>query len=288
MSAVVAQGLAEAAERFSEAGFVVIHDLLTPEEVARFGAAVDAGVAARSAHDPRSLEQRTRYEQSFRQCLNLWEDRTDVRPLTFHPRVAEAAAQLLGARAVRVWHDQALYKEAGGRCTDAHQDQPYWPIEEADTITAWIPFQHVDRAMGAVGYVPGSHRFGVRAFANIFSGSGFDLARGEEARGVAPEFLEVPPGAVAFHHGLTIHTAKPNTTGETRRVHTVIFFSDGSHRTRARHPHPCVDRAGIEPGGLIASDATPIAWPAPASLPEPPPPLDPPSPGWAGWPRARA
>lgn len=287
MSGIATEGLAEGAKRFSEAGFVVIRDMLTAEEVKRFGAAVDAGVAARSACDPRSLEQRTRYEQSFRQCLNLWEDRPDVRPLTFHPGIAEAAAQLLGTRAVRVWHDQALYKESGGRCTDPHQDQPYWPIQEANTITAWIPFQPVDRAIGAVGYVPGSHRFGVRSFANIFSGSGFDLEHGEEARGVAPEFVDVPAGAVAFHHGLTIHTAQPNTTDRTRRVHTVIFFADGSHRSRARHPHPCVDRAGIEPGRLIASAATPIAWPAPATLPEPPAPLDPPSPGWAGWPRAR-
>jgi ectoine hydroxylase-related dioxygenase (phytanoyl-CoA dioxygenase family) len=272
------------AASFAERGFVLVPDLLSAAEIERFGAAVDAAVAARTAHDQRSLDQKTRYERSFQQCLNLWEDHPDVRALTFHSRIAETAARLLGVVRLRVWHDQALYKQAGGRRTDAHQDQPYWPIEETDTVTAWIPFQDVDRAMGAVGYVPGSHRFGVRRFANIFSGSGFDLEHGEEARGVAPEFVEVPAGAVTFHHGLTIHAAAPNTSDRTRRVHTVIYFADGSHRIRRAHPHPSVDRAGIEPGALIASSATPIAWPAPASLPDPPPRLAPPSPGWAGWP----
>ncbi len=47
-----------------------------------------------------------------------------------------------------------------------------------------------------------------------------------------------------------------------RRVHTVIFFRDGSTR-RAKGVHECVDRAGIQPGEPIASDVTPLAWPRP-------------------------
>jgi ectoine hydroxylase-related dioxygenase (phytanoyl-CoA dioxygenase family) len=270
-------------DAFVERGYVVVPDLLTDDELVRFGAAVDAAVAARQAHETRTLEQKTRYEQSFQQCLNLWEDHRDVAPLTFHPRIAETAAQLLGVPSVRIWHDQALYKEAGGKGTDAHQDQPYWPIDEADTVTAWIPFQDVTVANGAMHYVPGSHRFGLRKFANIFFGDGFDLEAGEEAQGVAPETVEITAGSVAFHHGLTIHGAAPNTSAAPRRVHTVIYFADGSHRTATGQPHQSVDRAGIEPGAVIASSATPVAWPAPARLPDPPPPLDPPSYGWPGW-----
>src|SRR6516164_605771 len=77
---------------------------------------------------------------------------------------------LLEAPAVRLWHDQALYKEAGGRETDAHQDQPYWPMNETDTVTAWVPLVDVDDELGCMGYVPGSHRAGLRKFVNIFLG----------------------------------------------------------------------------------------------------------------------
>jgi ectoine hydroxylase-related dioxygenase (phytanoyl-CoA dioxygenase family) len=268
---------------FAQQGFVVAPDLLTDDELAMYGAAVDAAVERRQAHDSRTLDEKTRYEQSFQQCLNLWEDCPAVAPLTFHPRLAEAAAQLLDIPSVRIWHDQALYKEAGGKGTDAHQDQPYWPIEETDTVTAWIPFQDVRAANGAMHYVPGSHRFGLRKFSNIFFGEGFDLERGEEARGVSPVTVELDAGSVAFHHGLTIHGAASNTSDAPRRVHTVIYFADGSHRTTTGQPHQSVDRAGIEPGAVIVSSATPVAWPSPATLPEPPPPLDPPSFGWAGW-----
>ncbi len=282
----MAHVISEQIERYRRDGFVVVEGLLTDDELERFGAAVDAGVARRSEGDARSLAEKTPYEQSFRQCMNLWEDCPDVRPLTFHPRIGEAAAALVGAPCLRLWHDQALYKEPGGRATDCHNDQPYWPMVETDTITAWIPFDGSTREGGAMGYVPGSHRFeGVRRFANIFAGQGFDLADPAVSRGVEPVFCEVPRGAVAFHHGLTLHLAGPNRTGRMRRVHTVILFADGAHRSVPGHPHFAVDRAGIRPGEAIRSDVTPVMWPRPADAPLPAPPPPPPSihpvlPGW--------
>lgn len=268
-------------EAFRRDGFVVIPDILTTAETEHFGRAVDRAVASRTVWDTRKLEEKTPYEQSFQQCLNLWEDFPEIRPLTFHTAITAAAARLLGVSAIRLWHDQALYKEAGGRGTDAHQDQAYWPMQETDTITAWIPFDGSTLANGAMGYIPGSHRFGVRKFVNIFFGEPEDLLGSSEARGVPPTFVEVPRGAVAFHHGLTFHVANPNRTDRTRRVHTMIFFRDGSTRSLP-FAHPSVDRAGIEVGDAIASDLTPIAWPRPVgSLPAPPP--RPPTLMW-GWP----
>ena len=267
---------------FNDKGFVVIDDMLKETELTRFGGAVDQGLAKRTRWDTRKLEERSKYEQSFRQCINLWEDEPGIRPLTFHPRIAEAAAILLGAEAVRIWHDQALYKEANGRKTAPHLDHDYWAIAESRTITAWIPFEGSNLENGAMGYVPGSHKFEVNTFANIFTADGFDLENGDEARGIAPEFVEVPPGAVAFHHGRTIHLANPNTTTRTRRVHTVIFFADGCTRSEAKHP--CVDRQNIEVGAVIQGPVTPIAWPLPAGrLPSPPPLPDPRLPAWPGW-----
>jgi ectoine hydroxylase-related dioxygenase (phytanoyl-CoA dioxygenase family) len=270
-------------KQFAEDGFVVIGGLFAPGELERFGAAVDRGVAERTAHDTRTLDERTRYEQSFRQVINLWEDHPEVRALTFHARIGQAAAELLGVPALRLWHDQALYKEAGGRGTDAHHDQPYWPLAETNTITAWVPFQDANLENGCMGFVPGSHRFGVRKFSNIFTGTGFDLEHGEEARGIPPRWTPVRAGEISFHHGMTIHVAMPNRSASTRRVHTMIYFADGSTRKQSRQPHPSVDRAQIEPGARVASDVTPLAWPRPdGTLPEPPPAPDPPLPGWPG------
>jgi ectoine hydroxylase-related dioxygenase (phytanoyl-CoA dioxygenase family) len=278
----------ESIQAFRRDGFVVVEGLLDDDELERYGHAVDAAVATRTRHDERSLAEKTRYEQSFQQCLNLWEDFPAVRPLTFHPAVAETAALLLGASALRVWHDQALYKQAGGRVTDPHQDQPYWPLEQANTLTAWMPFDGSSRENGCMGYIAGSHRSGLRKFSDIFTGTGYDLDSVPETRGREPRWVEVPRGAVAFHHGLTVHQALPNQSDRTRRVHTVIYFADGSTRVTQKHPHPAVDRPGIAPGAVVASDVTPIAWPRKAGdLPSTPPLPDPPAPGWPGWTQER-
>jgi ectoine hydroxylase-related dioxygenase (phytanoyl-CoA dioxygenase family) len=259
---------------FSRDGFVVVPDLLSEDEVRRYGAAVDEAVARRSRHDTRGLAEKSRYEQSFIQCQNLWEDSPDVRPLDFHPRIAGTAAQLLGVDVLRLWHDQALYKEPGGRETDPHQDQPYWPIVETDTITAWIPFDGSTLQNGAMGYLPGSHRVGVREFVNIFFGEPEDVLARSELAAIEPVWVEVPAGSVAYHHGLTFHLARPNATGTVRRVHTAIFFADGSRRGEGKFPHPSVERPGIPMGAVIASDVTPVAWPLPGGV-LPPAPAEP-------------
>lgn len=267
----LADKLAPYAAQFRRDGFVMVPDLLAADELERYGAAVDEAVAHRKRFDSRQLGEKTPYEQSFIQCINLWEDAPGVRPLTFHPIVCEAAARILGVERLRLWHDQALYKEAGGRLTDPHQDQPYWPMVETDTITAWIPFDGSTHATGCMGYVPGSHAVGLQAFVNIFKPEdAIEILKMPEIKDTPPVWVEVPRGGVAFHHGLTVHMAKPNSGLRTRRVHTMIFFRDGSTR-KNNFPHDSVERYHVEIGAAIDSPVTPIAWPrAAGDLPEPP------------------
>lgn len=250
---------------FQRDGFLKVDGALTPDEIARYGRAVDRTVAVRTADDLRAVSEKTLYEQSFVQCINLWEDDEDVRRLSFHPGLGQMAAQLLGADAVRLWHDQALYKEAGGRETDPHQDRPFWPIEPADQVTAWIPFDGSRRGAGAMAYVPGSHRLGLERFVDIthlLHDEPYDVLADPSIRDIAPVWVECEPGSIVFHHSLTVHLAEPNTGTETRRVHCVIYFADGCVR-RTPIPHITVDRLGIEVGEAIRGDVTPIVWPRP-------------------------
>jgi ectoine hydroxylase-related dioxygenase (phytanoyl-CoA dioxygenase family) len=167
--------------------------------------------------------------------MNLWEDHLAVRPLTFHPKLGQAAAELMGVDVVRIWHDQALYKQAGGPPTDAHQDHPYWPMKETNSCTAWIAFDGSTREGGAMSYLPGSHLIGRRKFINIFVGEPEDILAEPEFASIEPVLVEVPKGSVAFHHGLTVHFAGADTTERDRAVHTIIYFPDGNTRS---HPSP--------------------------------------------------
>jgi ectoine hydroxylase-related dioxygenase (phytanoyl-CoA dioxygenase family) len=248
---------------FARDGFVQVKGLLPRSEVEEFGRAVDVAVASRKVHDTRRLEEKSLYEQSFIQCQNLWEDWPEVRCLSFDQRIAGMAAKLIGAQRLRLWHDQALYKEPGGRDTDAHQDHPYWPIVGDKALTAWIPLMDIDDQTGCMGYVPGSHR-GPRSYINIFTEPGSGKKLLEQFAPTEPVFVPCRAGDVLYHHGSTAHLAKPNRSNSVRRVHTAIYFADGAVRGDTPAHHPSVDRAKIPVGGLIDSDVTPIAWPLPA------------------------
>ena len=252
----------EQRQRFDRDGFLLVEDVFAEEELRAFGTAVDAAVAGRTSSDHRALTEKTIYEQSFIQCMNLWEDTLEVRRLTFDARLGEMAAGLLEAPAVRIWHDQALYKESGGRETDAHNDRPFWPISPAAQVTAWIPFDGCRRGQGAMAYVPGSHRVGLERFVDISHTfqEPYPILQDPKIAAVDPVWIEPPAGSVVFHHSLTVHLAEANTSAETRRVYCIIYFADGCVR-RSPIPHMTLDRQNIEVGAPIEGEVSPIVWP---------------------------
>ena len=257
-------------EEFQSRGFVVTPDVLSADEVERFGAAVDAEVARRTLDDTRAVEEKTIYEQSFIQCMRLWETSPDVADLSFHPGLAGIAAQLLQVPSVILWQDQALYKEAGGRETTPHQDLTFWPLGDAPLISAWIPFVEVTEENGAMSYVPGSHQAGrLRVVDITHSTDAYDILQDPALKGAAPELVPVSPGSVVWHHGLTVHSAGANRTKSTRRVFTVVYLSADARRTREWPTFP-LDRAGVGVGEIVRGEGMPAVWPPIAVRPEPP------------------
>lgn len=255
---------------FNEDGFVVVRDLFDSSEIKFYREVIKEAIKERKHFDERVLKDRSDYEQSFTQCQNLWEDYVDIRKLTFDQRVCKIASKLLDTEAIRLWHDQALVKESGGRETDPHHDQPYWPIKETKTITAWIPLCDIDETNGQLGFYSGSHKIKDKKFINIFSGK-VDENNFLETANVSPDQISyqvMKEGDVSFHHGLTFHRAKSNISNYDRIVHTAIFFADGCTRGDDKF-HFSVDRSNIKVGEKIDSDVTPIAFPI-TTLPERP------------------
>ncbi len=249
-------------DHFNENGFVVAENLLSSSEISHYRKVIEDAVKYRKRFDKRELPEKSEYEQSLMQCQNLWEDFPEIRKLAFNQRIAATAAKLLGVDRLRIWHDQALVKESGGRETDIHHDQAYWPIKETNTITAWIPLVSVSERNGQMGFFSGSHKTKDIKFVNIFKGkvTQQELEKLPQVVGKEPEYIKLKAGDVSFHHGLTFHTAKPNKTKKDRPVFTVIFFAEGSTR-RDDQFHFSVDRAGIGVGEIIDSDVTPLAFP---------------------------
>ena len=119
-----------------------------------------SGAARKFNTETRPLEERDTYGRAFLQVMNLWERDEAVKRFTLARRMAKIAADLMGVNGVRIYHDQALFKEPGGGPTPWHQDQYYWPLDTDSTITMWMPLVDVPQEVGSMTFGSRSHELG--------------------------------------------------------------------------------------------------------------------------------
>ena len=241
-------------------GQVTVRGLLAPEEVARFRGLVNAALpTAFKVELPPGNET---YQAAFDQYMNLWRSDAAVAEITLHPELAQAAAALLGVDAVRVYHDQALFKVAGGGHTPWHQDQWYWPLDTDRTITMWLPLHDVDPEMGDLEFAVGTHRGPIGDEAISDEADAFYDRYLAEADIARKSTGPMRAGDASFHLGWTLHRANPNLTAHDREVMTVIWFADGARVIEPTNDGQTLDRLiwlrNTEPGELAASDLNPL------------------------------
>jgi ectoine hydroxylase-related dioxygenase (phytanoyl-CoA dioxygenase family) len=170
------------------------------------------------------VTERNTYGKAFLQLFNLWREDEHIKALVFSKRLARLASDLMQTKGVRLYHDQALFKEAGGGITPWHADQYYWPLQTDKTITAWIPLQAVPLSMGPLEFSAGSH--------TIVEGR--ELAIGDESEVAIQQRLRVTDfkhviepfdlGEISFHSGWVFHRAGANSTSHMRKVMTIIYM----------------------------------------------------------------
>src|ERR1043165_9627928 len=148
---------AEHIARFQRDGYIKLKHVLSAEVLEHYGKEITRLVLLLSKED-KPLEQRGTYGKAFLQVMNLWRQSEVVREFVFGKRLARIATELLGTRGVRMYHDQALYKETSGGYTPWHVDQYYWPLETEKTVTGWIPLHAVPLDNGPLSCSVGSQR----------------------------------------------------------------------------------------------------------------------------------
>jgi len=248
---------------YQEAGHVYLPGVASAYEVGAYRQAI-LDIVERHKAGLRPLEDRDTYGKAFLQIGNLVEDES-VRHFILARRFGKIAADLMGVEGVRLYHDQALFKEAGGGPTPWHQDQGYWPLDTPNTVTMWMPLVDVSAQSGTMTFASRSNAKGYLGdlpisdkseaeFDKFVKESGYDLhTNGAMAAGDA-----------TFHSGWTLHRAPGNSTDVMREVMTVIFVADGVRISEPRNKQQEADLkswfAGLKPGDLAAGDHNPMIY----------------------------
>lgn len=243
-------------KHYNEYGFVKIENVVEKDFLPEVRRIIQASVLLRKGKDERELKDKSQYEQSLLQCGYLCWNFPAVKEFVFAKRFAGIVKDLIQADNVRLWHDQALFKEPGGRITDAHQDCSYWPIAEPQfSATMWLALTDVPVEKGCLYFYPQTHDPNLKEYVDIFKNPHQpDLLKDKEK-----VFVPLKAGDATFHSGLTFHGAGNNQTNEMREAMTIIYIKDGvtfdATDERNKTHTSCV---GLNNGETINTKFTPV------------------------------
>ena len=208
------------------------------------------------------MEQRDTYSKAFIQVINLWQHCEKVREFVLGKTIARIATELMEVEGVRLYHDQALFKEQKGGFTPWHADQQYWPLQSDKTITAWIPLVPVSDCMGPLSFAAGSHKD--KRFR--------DLEISDDSEKLIQKAMDVYKfesspfdlGEISLHSGWMYHRAPANSSGKMRAVMTIIYMDKDITLKEPENPNQVNDRnaycPGVEIGETVSSRLNPVIY----------------------------
>jgi ectoine hydroxylase-related dioxygenase (phytanoyl-CoA dioxygenase family) len=220
----------EEIESFRENGFLVVERLtsdeeigwirqifdfiFSPSEAGKFGAPVDRTGTLAPGESP-NLTQAFHPELRFPELLR-----------TAHRRNAKRyAAALLGVDEdlLASW-GHMIRKEPGGRAALWHQDHAYWePDFDYCALGVWLPMHSVTAQMGAMQFVPGSHKRGLLPHRHDDDPRVNVLTVAEPVDPARAVACPLEMGGATFHHYQTLHYTAPNSTDRPRLAYPVEF-----------------------------------------------------------------
>ena len=208
---------------YKKNGFIKLKQVFSKEEIDFLNEVITNEVNALNKQ-VLSMEQRDTYGKAFLQIMNIWKNSDTVKEIVFGKKLAKIAAELMEVDGVRLYHDQALYKEPSGGHTPWHADQYYWPLSSDKTITAWMPLQTTPLEWGPLEYSAGSDQLIDGRDKEISDESQQFLENALKNKGFEHVVEPFDLGEVSFHKGWLYHRAGPNKTNQMRKVMTVIYM----------------------------------------------------------------
>jgi len=231
-------------------GFVKLKNVLAPEVVQYMNEAISSEVKRlNTQHLP--MEERDTYGKAFLQIMNIWTKSDVVKEIVFSKRLAKIAADLMGVEGVRMYHDQALFKEPGGGHTPWHADQYYWPLNTDKSVTVWIPLQKTELELGPLEFSSQSQQLLEGRNLKISDESESEIQKKLTLRDFEQVIEPFELGEVSFHMGWLFHRAGPNKTDKMRKVMTVIYMDKNMRLKQPENENQIADWETWCPGAKI-------------------------------------
>ena len=140
--------------------------------------------------------------------------------MALNPAILDVVEGVLGPD-LMVWSAEFFIKEPNTHhVVGMHQDLTYWGLgETSDQVTAWVALSPATVQSGCMDFVAASHKNPIMPHNDTYSDTNL-LSRGQEiavdVRDDEKTHIELQPGQMSLHHGLTFHGSGPNRSDDRR------------------------------------------------------------------------
>ncbi|NKB72102.1 MAG: phytanoyl-CoA dioxygenase [Candidatus Latescibacteria bacterium] len=224
---------AQQIEQFTHDGILVVKNLLDEEQLDRLRQRADWVASGQAPHvAPSHLQvepqvrqgeaQADKYSDSLRKMSHIAFVDEVFQAHARNRRILDCIAALLGPD-IKLYQDQLFMKPPRiGSRQRYHQDQPLgFYVDPPHMVTCWAALDRATIENGCLWMLPGTHRYG-----QIPQERWEDYEKQALAGQLPQECpIELEAGDCSFHHGLILHSSRPNQTGQRRRGYATHYVS---------------------------------------------------------------
>ncbi|HYF45615.1 MAG TPA: phytanoyl-CoA dioxygenase family protein [Acidimicrobiales bacterium] len=250
-------------------GAVCVRGAFSPDHVALAARAIEANLADLGPLAKRASSQD---DGAFVEDFCSWTRLPELEAFARTSPAAALAGELMGADAVRLFHDHVLVKEPGTRQrTPWHQDLPYYNVDGRQNASLWLPVDPVPLA-STLEVVAGSHRGPWYLPRTFLDGEAKWFPEGTlhelpDIEGDPDRFpvlrWALEPGDAVFFHMLALHGAPGHEGPGRRRVLSLRFLGDDMvHAPRPWATSPSFPglEAELPAGAPMDHPLFPVLW----------------------------
>jgi phytanoyl-CoA hydroxylase len=211
---------------FNDNGYLVVEDIITPDEVELYKAIYDDFLSKKievgaNRSDLGDGLGKSKTKENITQIMWPSDFVNGMLEMPFHQRALAISRELIGNDA-EMDFDMLINKAPqSDTITPWHQDEAYWlNVPDKRAASCWLALDTATINNGCMWFVPGSNLKEVRPHRFAGKEGGALTCDATEEEGI---FVELKPGSCTFHQGRTLHYSRGNSTNTNRRAFIVNF-----------------------------------------------------------------
>ncbi len=235
---------------YKENGYLVIQNFLDDKKVDKLKANYDD---LRKKLAERTSIKYSDYHKEISQIRDIWKYDEDFKKLILEGEIAKTAPLFFEDKSCRLLHDHIINKPLGNNGTVPwHQDYTYWPTDNPNGLSFWLPLSDLDKNAGVLEVVPKSHLWGEEKPVDFINDtkdfSNYDV-----------KYLEVKKGDIVILDALTWHRTSENISIEERIAYISLWIPANS-RYAPKHAswHPVNDNITVKENEILNDDWFPV------------------------------